>query len=233
MTRPISILVPYRAGDVRRELLWRLIRARYETFMPQAEIVACDDDGGTPFSRAIALNRAAERASGEVFCLTDSDTWLDPANLDVDTSERWWRPWNVKVKLGPSATERILDLGARWDGTITEQDSRTAETRNTFWAAAPVVVPRAMFEAVGGFDPGFRGWGAEDEAFGLALRALFGQPRRREGTAIHLYHPRLGRSGADLWEGQASRLENRLRANRYRAVGRSPERMRRLIAERV
>jgi hypothetical protein len=50
-----------------------------------------------------------------------------------------------------------------------------------------VVVPRPLWDAVGGFDERFEGWGGEDDAFHAACRALCGTERLR-GVAWHLWH---------------------------------------------
>src|SRR5690606_36652312 len=49
-------------------------------------------------------------------------------------------------------------------------------------------VPRVVFEAVGGFDESYRGWGAEDDAFWHAATIAAGNPQRVAGAAYHLYH---------------------------------------------
>src|SRR5690606_41252282 len=51
-----------------------------------------------------------------------------------------------------------------------------------------IVVPRVVFEAVGGFDEGYRGWGAEDDAFWHAATIAAGDPQRVAGVAYHLHH---------------------------------------------
>src|SRR5690606_4492067 len=52
-----------------------------------------------------------------------------------------------------------------------------------------IVVPRVVFEAVGGFDEGYRSWGAEDDAFWHAATLASGAPLRVPGAAYHLWHP--------------------------------------------
>src|SRR5690606_13059823 len=52
-----------------------------------------------------------------------------------------------------------------------------------------LAVPRAVFEAIGGFDDGYRGWGGEDNAFWHAATVAAGEPNRVNGPAYHLYHP--------------------------------------------
>ena len=54
-----------------------------------------------------------------------------------------------------------------------------------------MVIPRAIFNAVGGFNEGFQSWGLEDSEF--AVRALGAMATIRDGryalAVLHLYHP--------------------------------------------
>lgn len=60
--------------------------------------------------------------------------------------------------------------------------------RNT--VSSCLVVPRALWDDVGGFDEGFVGWGFEDVAFWAALDTLGAEPVRRvAGPCWHLWHP--------------------------------------------
>src|SRR5690606_36126160 len=52
-----------------------------------------------------------------------------------------------------------------------------------------IVVPRAVFEAVGGFDEGCRSWGADGDAFWRAEALASGEPLRDSGAAYRLRHP--------------------------------------------
>jgi hypothetical protein len=94
-------------------------------------------------------------------------------------------------------------------------------------------VSREAYEAVGGMDERVRGWGQEDSAFAHAVRTLFGPPVVLAGECVHLYHPRIGRSGRDLWPGQEAYGTNLALASEYLRAARKPERMRELIAERT
>ena len=54
-----------------------------------------------------------------------------------------------------------------------------------------MVIPRAIFSAVGGFNEGFKSWGLEDSEF--AVRALGVMATIRDGryalAVLHMYHP--------------------------------------------
>lgn len=236
----VSVLVAFRddSSERFRERLWDFVRARMASEHPDFEIVEASDDGADPFHKTLALNRAAARATGEIFYICDSDTWVPPAQVNAalegldDQPLRWWRPWKRKVKLNELDTAKVLALGDSWDGTIPDGWIRSAENRNTYWAAPPLLVHRDVFEGVGGLDERFRGWGQEDDAFAEALKALYGPPKAVQGACVHLWHPRIGKSGRDLWPGQEAFGPNLELAAEYKRAARRPGAMRALISDR-
>lgn len=237
-TPQVSVLVAFReSGDGERTRLWEWIRARLEAEHPDFEIVLGTDDGVDPFHKTLADNRAARGASGDVFYIADSDTWVTPSRLRAAVAgaatdrASWWRPWTEKLRVGERVTAELL-ARPEWDGSLDRLWWKTRENRNSHWAAPPLVLSREAFEAAGGYDERFRGWGHEDDAFAHVLRGLFGESVSIRGTAIHLFHPRIGRSGSDLWPGQTSREDNRALALRYRDAERSPAKLRALLESR-
>jgi hypothetical protein len=233
----LSILIAYREDSRgQRTRLWRFIRARLEQRLPEAEIVVGSDDGEDPFWKTLAINRAAREATGSVFAIWDADTWVDEvhvrraAALVAEQPDRWMRPWAVKLKLNEAATDHVVSLGKDWDGVIDHRAFGRPEHRNSYPYAPPMLLHRSAFEALGGMDERFRGWGSEDEAFCRALQVLVGRPiTGQRGEALHLWHPRIGRTGKDLWQGQESDAANRELGMAYRRA-RTPEAMRELIA---
>ncbi len=122
------------------------------------------------------------------------------------TPKLWVLPYNSKVKLNQEVTEEIvggLDLD-----DLDPSALRRPESRTSFRHAPPLVVHRESWEMVGGMDERMQGWGQEDVAFSLALEKVVGPQRMLRGNALHLWHPRIGRAGSDLWEGQESQAAN-------------------------
>lgn len=233
----MSALIAFRDVDGSRTPLWDVIRAQFEQALPEVELVVATDDGTDPFHKTLALNRAAAKATGEVFIVTDADTWLsadivrEAAQFVAETPTRWSKPWTHKLKLNQEGTDYILDLGKGWNGTIDHRAFGRPEGYNTFGHSPPLIMHRSAYEAVHGFDERMRGWGQEDVAFSLSLTRLFGAPKKYRGHAIHLFHPRLGVSGNDKWAGQESALQNRELVGEYRRA-RTPEAMRLVIEQR-
>lgn len=231
----LSVLVAFRDSGGPRTQVWELIRERFERMMPEVQVCVASDDGDEPFHKTLAINRAAKDATGDILAIWDADTWCDPEAIRAAAAHvranpaRWWRPWYVKLKLNEAATNHVLAAGASWDGEIEHKTFGRPESRNTYQYAPPMLLSREAFETVGGMDERFRGWGSEDLAFALALNKLVGTGGHEKGNALHLWHPRIGRSGADLWAGQDDAAENKALAQRYRAA-RTPEQMRELLA---
>lgn len=104
----------------------------------------------------------------------------------------------------------------------------TAERVTRGVPAGGILVARreALLEAP--LDSRFVGWGQEDMAIGIAMRALFGRPwePRRPTPLVHLWHPpqeRLTRKWGSL--------EGRSLVRRYERARRDPDQMRRLLEE--
>ena len=235
----VSLLVPFRDADGSRTRLWDFIRERLERLYPEAEIVVASDDGEDPFHKTMALNRAAAAATGDIFILWDSDTWVDVDVLKQavaavqENPERWASPYRMKIKLNEPTTEAILEAGAFWDGDV---DLKTTGNhhRTSFKDAPPLVVSRSAWDAVKGQDERFHGWGNEDQAFAHCLNVMVGQCLPRfPGNAWHLNHHREGVSGNDTWIGQT--LEQRKYSiwlmSRYRKA-RTPHDLKVLLEER-
>jgi len=236
----VSILVPFRDVDGSRGELWSFVRQFLEREYPEAELVVASDDGEEPFHKTLALNRAAAEASGEILVLWDSDT-LVPVQALAETVEKvaekrsWGQPYRRKVKLSEKITRAILSGEREWDQPLNIRVDGPVEASTTFTGAPPFVMHREAWDAIHGADERFRGWGQEDQAMATALSVLVGRslPQAR-GEAIHLYHPRQGRSGSDLWIGQTveQRKYNIWLNQQYRNA-RRPEQMRALVNERM
>lgn len=233
----LSFLVAFRdPGDGHRARVWDFVRDRLGACFPDDEVVVGTDDGEDPFHKTLALNRAAAAATGDVFAIWDADTWCPPVQVKIAQAaigldlERWWKPWERKFKLDELATMAVLDQGPAWDGQL--DMGWGFENRNNFWAAPPVMMSRDAFYAVGAMDERLRGWGGDDEVLAFALKGIFGPSDVVLGPALHLWHPRIGRSGRDLWPGQDVYGPNKRLVSAYQAASARPERMRRLLGER-
>lgn len=155
--------------------------------MPAAEIIVGECRPG-PFNPSEAVNDAASRASGSVFCIHDSEIVLPAAwYARARVARTWVLPDGVRY-LTPSASSR---LQANPPETHFLPAWPEAEEIVAKPMGGAVMLPRLAFEAVGGKDDRFVGWGPEDVAFAWALETIWGPGLRFGGSMLHLWHPRL------------------------------------------
>lgn len=239
----LSILVPFRAeaGEpgVIRTQNWEWLKARWNHFFPDAQIVVGTEDG-MPFSKTTAINNAYARARGKVFVLADADSWVpeDQIRRAVAFAKQH------RVLVIPWQDARRLDKVGRWDTkAILAMDPSTPNPVSAeafgraddykpspFTAAMVTVITREDFESVGGMDPRFRGWGAEDVAFALACDTLLGKNKLMLGHAWALHHERPRLNQRRVWEGDDAHHNIEL-GDRYWQSRGKPEEMTSLCSE--
>lgn len=217
------ILVP-RRPDLYRDKLWAFVREQVaeEFYWPIVEGV---DDGDAPMNRAAARNRAAEQAGDwDVAIFLDADTVPDfyPVRVAVERAAETGKlvcPQNIFRSLSRQGTRDVLagkcaleDAPKRWDYPNPKSSC--------------IVIGRDLWEATGGYDERFEGWGAEDAAFYAACQAL-GGVERLEGVCRHCWHPRSPEKNEGLPEYKA----NFALLDRYKAARHDAEAMRTILSE--
>ncbi len=185
------ILVPYRADGGRRDALWAFTRGWLHTRHPDYQIYVGASPEGL-FNRSAAINRAAGAAGDwDVAVVCDSDTVVPAAQLEeavavAAESGLLTSALNRVVELSRESTDRLL-AGA--DNDIRHLKRDRTRTKDDMTQSSVLAVPRPLWDAIGGFDEEFCGWGCEDNAFWLAATVFGGgEPRRVDGPAFHLWH---------------------------------------------
>jgi hypothetical protein len=218
------VLVPRRSDGGRRDVLWTWLAQRWKQDRPDWEVFEGHHNDGL-FNRSAAINTAA-RAAGQwdVAVIADADSLAGADQLQqaVDlaaTSGTMVIAYTRYVYLNRTMSDLILAgfTGSWWDGV----EFTLANTCSTM-----VAVPRKLWNAVGGFDEGFVGWGWEDCAFSASCAALGGRTRI-PGEVWHLWHPPSGENNQDSPEWQAGLA----RLNRYSACEEDPKKTRALLVE--
>lgn len=180
------VAVPYRPQPWRDEL-WNHLKTRYWPRTGLTPIVGEHTDG--PFNRSQAINTALT-GPWEVAVIADSDTWVPEPQLreaikTARRTETLCSALTSVVELSEDCTRAILSGDMDFlDIGVDKIRSRELETQSSM-----IVVPRTLWDAVGGMDERFTGWGGEDNAFWRACALIGGKPHRIHGHAYHLWHP--------------------------------------------
>lgn len=217
------ILVPLRADGGRRDALWEFTRTHWEALgWPIFE--GHHEEGR--FNASAARNAAALAAGDwEVAVFVDADTIMldhEPVRQGVKLAARsgqFVRPYQRYWMTDESGADALMATGKR-------PASGIRPLRPTDAHGGVNIVPRALWDTLGGYDERFRGWGSEDSAFEIAARMLGGF-QQTPGEVFHLWHP----LSADRSTGDSGYQANVALRLRYEAA-RRPGMMRALLAER-
>jgi hypothetical protein len=185
----VSALIPYKPDNGRRDFLWSFVQIRYQQFLPDVELCVGLDDSEL-FCRARAINEAAKQASGDIFIIVDIDVIFDPSLLrriiDIIDSHSWIIPFSRAYRLNQAATDHLIEAGLPETFTIAQED---VEYDQIVLGGYMNVMPRNAFEAVGGLDERFKGYGFEDISLAISLDTIRGPHYRMEEIIYHLWHP--------------------------------------------
>ena len=132
--------------------------------------------------------------------ICDSDTVVPPTQLEAAVGRAHDTGLLVSaliavVELSRKSTARLLG-GTQSD--IAALGRIRTRRKDDMTQSSVIAVPKTLWDAIGGFDEGFCGWGCEDNAFWIAATLLggaecgdptaAGKPLRVDGAAYHLWH---------------------------------------------
>lgn len=191
----VVVLVPWRESESRAEA-WDFCKRQYEQF--PWEVVLGDVEG--PWNRSAAINAAANAAgSWDVAVIVDADTvhqaqLLKQAVAQALADSSVVVPWNLRWKLSREGSLRFMQGDPRrpsHSNRDLDHTDRTPARLPIIHRGGAIVVSRAAWDAIGGFDEAFEGWGHEDVAFRIAAETLSpGGLKELRGTIWHLWHER-------------------------------------------
>lgn len=222
----LDVLIPW-GGEIddpwRTSAFWWL-RHRYRSLLPEATVII-GTSTQEPFNRSEARNNAFRASNADTLLIADADTVFQPEAIRgavrlLGNGAPWVIPYREQAgyySLSQTATKRIFESPPESDvpEPVDEDDweHKHASPADPLpsWAGM-LVLPRAAWEKVGGYDEGFIGWGWEDLAFRTALDRLVGPHRRIQNSyVLHLWHER---SEADNF-GQPHIKQNQERCREY------------------
>lgn len=187
----VDVLVPLRLNRTKEPLsrreAWRYVRAFWSEQLHEYRVIT-GDDGGQPFSRGSTLNQLAARSTAPVLVIADADVVAEPYQVHAAVEQCQQAATGMVlafddyVPLSPEATTLV------YAGDLEHLAGQPVAPWTCI--SALFAITRKHFHAAGGFDPRFRGWGREDDAFKHAVETLVGHTWRISGRCYHLNHPR-------------------------------------------
>lgn len=189
----IAILVPYGNADTWRARALRTVTAWYARTLPDARVLIGGLDG--PWCKARAVAAALRQDVGAAILVVADADCLTPGLPQAIEAVRGGAPWAVphlKVhRFSRQATEAIHQGVA--PGSLTGRRSLLDQDPYKGYEGGGVTVLRRATYLDCPLDPGFVGWGQEDEAWALALNARHGPPWRGRAPLYHLWHEKPNR----------------------------------------
>lgn len=151
------------------------------------EVIYGDSDT-TVFNRSQARNNGVSEAKNSNIVLCDADTFCEKHNVVeafnlVESSGRWVLPYTRYYRLSKSFSDHVINN--RID--IINKPYYDIKFVKNSWSGV-ICLTKDMFDAVGGYNEAYQGWGFEDYEFKNKLDASVGPHLRTKGSSYHLWH---------------------------------------------
>jgi glycosyltransferase involved in cell wall biosynthesis len=219
-----SLIVTRKPDGGQRDRLWEIVKERHERLFPDVELVV-GENNDEYFNKSKATNDAIRVAKTDNLILCDGDVYFDRSVLCNILNYINYAPWVIPFDYGYRLTEETTEelIGRGLPSKV------TLNTDQYFWnttspGAMLSAMKRSAYEAIGGLDERFQGWGCEDEAMAIALDTIVGPFHRIPGKVYHLYHSKANTKHAYYLDNVALR-------ERYREQIGNKEGMLRIIKE--
>ena len=228
----VSYIVCYRESSSERKKALEFTLGLFHDYFPSIEIIIVEQDSKSkldidkgfdikhlfiynpgPFNRSWAFNCASNNTTKEIFIFTDADIFLDKEGYD--------ECFNA-AEFFEAITPNKIEIS---NVTIEEEKSNQILFLNKrklhSFAGGMLIITRAAFEKIGGWDERFEGWGGEDDAMS---HVIYNQLRSKTLNIpnYHIDHPHENISGNNHPQYESNRAlveeiltRNGLSLNRY------------------
>jgi len=205
----ISVVIPFQSDPTQRHRPVRLadgasredifdwVFARWSDLCPEFDFVSASSTSPI-INRSQARNRAVAQSSGDIIIIADADIVFHRRQIDVALQ---YIAVGAEWVVGFNRYEQLTGPDTR---TVLAQNPRSPVLRfpSPRWStdqgnAGLMVLTRAAFYEVGGYDERFSGYGWEDWAFANALSTLVHPLVAVPDFVLHLCHPRVSTRNSD------------------------------------
>lgn len=201
MTASVSLIIPFASEDIRRLQIFDWVEERWHEVCPGFEFVVGHDDPHD-FNRSKARNRAFGESTGDIIVISDADTVCPMDNIlnAIHRVEHCQDRHSDKSCFWEIAHTNYYSLTEEYTSWLLMQPPsmvlKTPGPGQYDWmmkarsTAGVLVMERRAYEAIGGYNEEFNGWGWEDTDFAVRMTKETGPPYRGGGPMLHLWHPR-------------------------------------------
>ena len=176
------------------------------------------------FNKSWGLNVGYRHAASDVLAFGDADMIMkgDILASCFDACDRQYdaiNPYEHMIDLNPEESRIIINGHYDLEATRQiEELNRAGKGEFTCFCGGIFVIRRAVFEALGGFDERFLGWGGEDDAMTYKLVSLVKNLKTVQNQkAFHLWHER----DPKAMYGHAHYQKNLRLISEYRSLGKA------------
>lgn len=191
----IAVLIPYGNETPWRKMALEHVKKWYseELENPRVEV----GFHSNPWCKAQAVANALASCEESIIVIADADCvtpGLKKAVRAVQQGAPWAMPHLKVYRMGQIASKHIFE-GVN-PGSLTGQTRWLDQNPYKGYEGGGITVLRREVYLNSPLDPGFVGWGQEDEAWAMALNGLYGPSWRGVAPLYHLWHekpPRVSR----------------------------------------
>jgi predicted glycosyltransferase involved in capsule biosynthesis len=180
-----QLILPWR--DAGCEYRRKHFEYLHDFYSREFDVVVGDNEGD--FNRSGARNAGVAQSNSEVAVIVDADNYIpiDQIKLAVKYARRrrgLVKPSKFFGYLTEQATHQFYENDA-----IVKSDNMYMNAPVMDFSGGAYVIRKDIYQDIGGFDEGFVGYGAEDDAFHALCTRKLGSISYVGGMNYHLYHP--------------------------------------------